>query len=227
VIQLQFIAASESWIRGLCAKDSAKIKVLSMKLDDSELNVMHFVEITSDKTSSKDLTKGLQRTKSVTESNVATLGAKRVVGIVTSDDCKVGLVIMKSNRKAGFLGIAPSLTVSDSLMSYKLYMNGAGIPEFLQSLREGGVSYKISEIEKMAAPIPLTSREKRVLKSALDRGYYDDPKRISTEDLSKKMGLTVGGASGTLRRAEKKIISGNTESAKAIRMPIRVRAKSQ
>jgi predicted DNA binding protein len=187
-----------------------------MKLDDSRRNITHLVEITSEKKSAKDLTKKLRRTSSVTESNVTRVGAKRVVGIVTSNNCKVGLIILKSKRKTGVVGVSQALTVSDSLMSYKLYMNGDEIPELLQSLHNGGVPYKISMIEKLAAPKAITPQQKRVLKTALELGYYATPKRISTEDLSKQVGLSPNAVSQTLRIAERKIISANSERAKPI-----------
>src|ERR1700730_11913089 len=141
MIELQFITPSEAWVESLCTKDSATVKVLSMKLDNQ--NISHFVDITSEKKSAKELTKQLRRSRSVTKSAVTSLGKSRVVGVVTSNNCRVGLMIMKSNPKAGLLGIASALTVHNSLMNYKLYMKGAGIPEFLRSLRTRGISYKI------------------------------------------------------------------------------------
>jgi len=78
----------------------------------------------------------------------------------------------------------------------------------LQSLHEQGVVYKIAEIAKMNKSRALTSKQERVLKSALELGYYDYPKRISTEELSKVVGLAPSTISEILRRAEKRIISG-------------------
>jgi HTH DNA binding domain len=209
MIQLQFITPSEAWVQNLCAKGVAKVKVLSMKLDHSKQNISHLVDITSEKKSAKALTKQLRRSRSVIESNVTSAYRNRLVGDVTSNNCRVGLIIMKSNQKAGLLGIASASTVSHSLMNYKLYMKGGGIPEFLQSLHNGGISYKIFEIEKLFTLRTLSSKQKRVLKSALERGYFDNPKRISKELLSKKLGLQTSDVSETLRIAEEKIMRGN------------------
>jgi predicted DNA binding protein len=208
----------ESWIGSLCSKDSAKIKVLSMKLDDSKRNITHFVDITSEKKNAKDLMRQLRKSDSVTENNVTSLGKNRVVGAVTSNNCKVGLIMMKSrsNRKTGFLGIAQAVAMTDSRMIYKVFMNGEMIPRFLQSLREGSISYKISEIEKLAAPKAITTKQKLLLKTALELGYYDNPKRISEEDLSITLGLTVSAVSQTLRIAERKIIKAYSETVKPV-----------
>ena len=191
LIQLQFIVTPESWIGNLCSKNSAKIKVLGIKLDDSQQNVAHLVEINSNKTSAADLRNKLRRTNNVIESDLTVLDKNRLLGAVTSNNCKIGLVLLKSYRKTGTLGIGAAVTKNDCQIGYKLYMRGEEIPEFFQSLHEGSVIYSISEIDKLSAPKALTSKQKRILKSALELGYYDIPKRISTEDLSKKMGLSA------------------------------------
>src|SRR5580704_4777132 len=114
MIELQFITPSEAWVESFCAKGRANVKVLSMKLDNQ--NISHFVDISSEKKSAKELTKQLRRARSVTESTITGLGKSRVIGIVTSKNCRVGLTIMKSSPKAGLLGIASALTVNNSLM---------------------------------------------------------------------------------------------------------------
>ena len=217
LIQLQFIAAPENWIGNLCSKDSSKIKVLGMKLDDSQQNVTHLVEINSDKTSAADLKNELRRSNNITESDLASLDTNRLLGAVTSNNCRVGLVLLKSNRKTGPIGIGAAVTKNDCQISYKLYIRGEDIPEFFQFLHEGGVTYAISEFEKMSAPNALTAKQKHVLKSALEEGYYDNPKRISTEELSKKMGMSARTVSETLRIVQRKIISGHSEKAISIR----------
>jgi predicted DNA binding protein len=226
MIQLQFITPSEAWVESLCAKDSAIVKVLSMKLDRSNQNISHFVDITSEKKSAEELKKQLRRSRSVTESNVTSLGKRRVVGIVTSNNCKVGLIIMKSSRKAGLLGIASALTVNNSQMNYKLYMKGEGIPEFLRSLRKRGISYKIAEVERLFTHNLLGPKQKRVLKSALERGYFDHPKRISKELLSKKLGLRANSVSEVLGKAEKKIIRESSEQLDTVDIRKKVRSNA-
>jgi predicted DNA binding protein len=207
VIELQFIVPSESWISTLCSNNSAKVRVLSIKLNDSKRNITHFVEITSKNKTARNLAKELRGSNTVTESKLSIMGKNRIVGNVTSDDCKVGLIILRPSRKIGFLGIASALTVTNSRISYKLYMNGFDVPEFLQTLHEGGISYKISMIERLAATKGLTAMQKRVLKSALELGHYDKPKRVSTHDLANKMDLLTSAVSEILRISEKAIFS--------------------
>jgi len=109
--------------------------------------------------------------------------------------------------------VGPATTEADCQLNYKLFLNGEGIPGFLQTLHDKGILDKISEIAKMTPERALTSKQERVLKSALELGYYDFPKRISTEELSKALSLAPSTISEILRRAERRIISGYFRSA--------------
>ncbi|MDA4111594.1 MAG: helix-turn-helix domain-containing protein [Thaumarchaeota archaeon] len=200
----------ESWIGSLCRRDSATIRILSVKVSDSGRFVTHFVEISSNKSSAEDLTKELRKSSDVIDSDIASVGANRIVGAVTSNDCVVCSIITES--KTGYF-LGPATTELDCQMSYKLFMSGEGIPGFLQTLHDKGVLYKISEIAKMTTSKALTTKQEHVLKTALELGYYDYPKRISTEDLSKTVGLATSTVSEILRRAERRIITGYFETS--------------
>ncbi len=205
MIQLQFNVTPEAWINDLCKVDSATIRLLSMKAHDSDGNITHFVEITSEKTGAEELKRQLRVCKDITESDIAAVGSNRLVGAITSNDCVVCSLILHS-QTGYFLG--PASTDGDCQITYKLFMNGEGIPKFLQSLHDRGIGYKIADIAKMSTTRALTAKQERVLKSALELGYYEYPKRISTEELSKIVGLAPSTVSEILRRAEKRIISG-------------------
>ncbi len=177
--------------------------------NDSTHTVTHFVEITSAKSSSEELTNEIRKLGDVTDTDLASIGTNRIVGAVTSNDCMVCSTIMES--KTGYF-VGPATTEMDCQLNYRLFLNGEGIPGFLQTLHDKGIIYKISEIAKMTPERALTSKQERVLKSALELGYYDFPKRISTDQLSKTLSLAPSTISEILRRAERRIIRGYFKS---------------
>jgi len=167
-------------------------------------NVTHFVEIISEKTTATSLVRELEKLEDVVGTDLASVSANRIVGAVTSNDCKVCSAILESSL--GYF-IGPANTTAECKISYKIFMSGDGMPRFLQSLHERGVEYRVSEISKLTATRALTSKQEKVLKTALDLGFYDYPKRASTEDLSNVMGVSTSTISEILRRAERKIIT--------------------
>lgn len=196
----------EGWIGNLCKDDSATVKVLSMKIQSPESgNVTHFVDIVSDQVSAEVLINELSRSPDVIESDVARVGSNRLVGAVTSKECKVCPIIMDS--KTGYF-IGPAVSNHDGQMSYTLFMSGDAIPRFLQALHSNDIEYKISEISKMSPKRALTAKQERVLKSALELGYYDFPKRVTTEELARVLSAAPSTVTEILRRAERRIISG-------------------
>lgn len=209
MIQLQFIVPPEGWIQSLCRAEFATVKVLSMKIQSQETgNVTHFVDIVSEKVGAETLVKELSKSPDVIESDMARVGSNRLVGAVTSKECKVCPIIMDS--KTGYF-IGPAVSDHDCQMSYTLFMSGEAIPKFLQSLHSNGIEYRISEISKMIPKRALTAKQERVLKSALELGYYDFPKRITTEELANSLQAAPSTVTEILRRAERRVISGYFE----------------
>jgi predicted DNA binding protein len=205
VIQLEFSANAENWIVSLCRDKLAKIKVLSLRaLDAGAQHVMHFVDISSDNYSAEDLTQDLKNASDITESDLARVGPKRVIGSITSNHCLVCRALLESNANCF---IAPATSIENCDMSYKLYLSGGGLPIFLTKLHENGVRYKIDDLSPLSSVKGMTARQQSVLKSALELGYYDFPKRISTDKLAEKLGIKAGTVSEILRRAEKNVIS--------------------
>lgn len=53
----------------------------------------------------------------------------------------------------------------------------------------------------------LTDRQYTALSLAFSRGYYDSPRRLSTQELADELGIAAASASDLLRRAEHQLIS--------------------
>ncbi|WP_157533060.1 helix-turn-helix domain-containing protein, partial [Haloferax profundi] len=53
----------------------------------------------------------------------------------------------------------------------------------------------------------LTDKQYRALSLAFTGGYYDSPRRMSTQELADKLGITAASTSDLIRRAEQQLIS--------------------
>lgn len=54
--------------------------------------------------------------------------------------------------------------------------------------------------------VALTALERAVLQTALDRGYFEDPRRISTVTLAEAVGVSTAEVTEQLRRGTKKVL---------------------
>jgi predicted DNA binding protein len=202
--------AAENWIEKLCRDRFALIKVLSIKAEDHADRITHFVDISSDKATAEELSRELGALSDITESDLARVAVNRVIGSVTSNDCVVCKALIESKTNTF---IAPGSTEDDCQMNYKVYISSDGLPIFLQRLHKEGVVYKIEDLSPLTSSRGITPRQQKVLKSALELGYYDFPKRISTEHLANTLGIKSGTVAEILRRAEKNVIKHYFEAA--------------
>ncbi|MEM4781102.1 MAG: helix-turn-helix domain-containing protein, partial [Halalkalicoccus sp.] len=58
----------------------------------------------------------------------------------------------------------------------------------------------------------LTDRQRRLLETAIDQGYYDSPRECTLSELAESVGIAKSTASETLHRAEGAIIKEYVES---------------
>ncbi|MFC6813428.1 helix-turn-helix domain-containing protein [Natrialbaceae archaeon GCM10025810] len=58
----------------------------------------------------------------------------------------------------------------------------------------------------------LTPRQREVLRIAVERGYYDEPRRVTYEDIAAQLGCSAGAVGQHLRRAESRLVSSLVSS---------------
>jgi predicted DNA binding protein len=181
----------------------ALIKVMSVKAEEHSADVIHFVDISSEKFDAQQLSLALRKMPDIMNIDLARVGANRIIGSITSKNCVVCRALVESKTSTF---IAPANTEQNCHMDYKVYIRSDSLPLFLRRLHKEGVNYKIEELEPLTTKKIITSRQQKVLKSALELGYYDYPKRINTEELASTLGVKPGTVSEILRRAEKNVI---------------------
>lgn len=87
------------------------------------------------------------------------------------------------------------------------------VKEFLGYLGEMGMHYRIISLmdAKFSPSSPvshLTDKQRDALTLAFTLGYFDTPRKISSEQLAKKLGIVHSTLAVHLRRAERRLLSG-------------------
>ena len=85
------------------------------------------------------------------------------------------------------------------------------IEDFLKAVKILGIvkDIKIQKLEDKECDIlsNLTNNQKKILNYAKKFGYYDYPRKITSEELSEKTGINKDVILESLRKAEKRIIT--------------------
>ncbi len=86
------------------------------------------------------------------------------------------------------------------------------VSAFLDKLRSRGLHYRTLSISDLrlspASPLnALTDKQRRVLTAAYRQGYYDRPRRVSTEGLARSLGLSSSTVVNHRLKAERRVLS--------------------
>ena len=76
------------------------------------------------------------------------------------------------------------------------------VSEIVARLAEGGIRARIQDITPLDKNVTLSMKDKGIIAVAIERGYYEFPRRITLEDLSQIVGVEAGSLGGILRSVE-------------------------
>lgn len=112
----------------------------------------------------------------------------------------------RAARESGTLPRFP-LTVRDGWIHNDLAISHEQLSRFTAELEAAGVRYEIVSItQSVDVSKLLTERQYEFAIEAIERGYYDSPRRCSLTDLADALGVNKATASGILHRAEGQLI---------------------
>jgi len=117
--------------------------------------------------------------------------------------------------KDGYL--LPPLSIQDGKIKFSFLGNESHIKDFMEKITQLGIHYRVILLaDANFSPISplnqLTSKQQNVLLAAYKHGYYDIPRKITTEELAKKLGLVNSTVVEHLRKAENRLIKDIIEN---------------
>lgn len=98
-------------------------------------------------------------------------------------------------------------TIRDGWMFWELTTSSERLSQFRDELESTGFTFEIISVGQSTEPTDiLTDRQLEYVTTANERGYYESPRGCTLTDLAAEFDVTKGAASGTLHRAERRII---------------------
>ena len=76
------------------------------------------------------------------------------------------------------------------------------VGEIIKRLAEGGIQARIQDISPLDKKVTLTLREKGIIAVAIERGYFEFPRKITLDDLSQVVGVETIELGKILRSVE-------------------------
>jgi hypothetical protein len=117
-------------------------------------------------------------------------------------------------RAIGIVGgyLFPPLGIGDGKIKITFLGSEAEVKDLMEKIDDIGIHYHVALLaDTNFSPISpltqLTEKQRQVLLAAYKLGYYDIPRKITSEELAKKLGLVDSTVVEHLRKAEKRLIT--------------------
>jgi len=114
------------------------------------------------------------------------------------------------SKAGGYLSLPFEIRDGRARMTY--LGSGKQIKRFLDMVERVGVKYRVASLTDarfgLDSPLSrLTDKQRRVLVTAYRLGYYDEPRRISSLELARRMKITSSTLINHRRRAERRLLA--------------------
>jgi predicted DNA binding protein len=95
----------------------------------------------------------------------------------------------------------------DGSFNIKILSGSEGsLPKLIKSLSTKGVGVDIRKISKIGDRNEVTAKQESVIKIAMEKGYFDYPRRIKLRELAKLCNMTTATVDEIVKRGERNII---------------------
>lgn len=126
------------------------------------------------------------------------------IEVVDEHKCELALSILDAGA------IISSAEVFEKEIVWNLVCKDNDVfSKLIENLEKLNVEYEIvykTKLDKKSKLDEITYNEYMILKLALEKGFFESPKRVKLEELAKIIGVSKSTASETLRRGIKKVV---------------------
>lgn len=199
---------NESWVSVISRQLPVHINILdSIAYDDS--GVQDLAEVKLNGTQTAILESTITELPNVDFVKVSQTDLDKAITIVGTKGCGGCKAIVESG-----CFLVSARTADEGWVEWKLILNEKlQLQKLMDELKKRKIGSKLILIQPIDDRESLTPRQEKIIKTALDRGYYDFPKRIGIRELARMFDISTASVSETLRRGQKKIIEQHFKDA--------------
>ena len=199
------VKIEDNWVdKALVENEKLQVTILDV-ITDGEDSVRDLVQIGFPEGMNveelKELIEGFEGVKSVEFQKV---DRDKTIAVVHTKGCIGCRAIRDSNC---FL-VAATTDAEARVRWTLIFTEKSDLQKLIWTLNEHGAEVKLIKLSTVDETKGLTAKQELIIKTALERGYYDFPKRIGIRELSEMFDVSTASLSETLRRGQRKIIEG-------------------
>ena len=195
------ITPPHSWIRRLATQFPAVIRVLDCRSLPDREGVQELFEITSDSELSQKIVDYLRQDSYVYDIDIVRTDKGRVIGSLKTRKCTACKTFAGANC---FLVSATSKP--DGKLEWAVLGSDTMVKSLMRELESQKVAGEVVRISKLRDEEELTARQENILQIALEKGYFEFPKKITLRQLAKVLDVSPATLTEILRRGQKRVL---------------------
>jgi predicted DNA binding protein len=195
------IVPPHSWIKRLTGEFPVVVRVLDCRTLTQRGGVQELFEITSATELSEKIVEHLRKDSYVYDVDIVKGEHGRVVGSLKTHRCTACRVFADANC---FLTSATSRP--DGKLEWVLLGSDTMVKSLMQALEMEGVVGEVVRISRLEDEKELTARQENLLQIALEKGYFEFPKKITLRQLAKSLDIAPATLTEILRRGQKQVL---------------------
>ena len=195
------ITPPHSWIKRVTAEFPSVIQVLDCRSLPAGKGVQELFEITSSADLSEKIVEYLRQDSYVYDVDIVRADRGRVIGSLKTHKCTACKTFAEANC---FLSSATSKP--DGKLEWAVVGNDTMVKSLMQELENQGVTGHVVRIARLQGEEELTLRQEQILQIALEKGYFEFPKKITLRQLAKVLDISPATLTEILRRGQKRVL---------------------
>ena len=195
------ITPPHSWIKRVTSEFPAIIRVLDCKsLPDGE-GVQELFEVTSAPGLTEKIVEYLRQDSYAYDVDIVRGDRGKVIGSLKTHKCTACKTFAGVNC---FLVSATSKP--DGKLEWVVLGSDTMVKSLMQGLEKQKVEGDVVRIFKLKEEEELTARQEEILQIALEKGYFEFPKKITLRQLAKVLDVSPATLTEILRRGQKRVL---------------------
>ena len=195
------ITPPHSWIKRVIGDFPAIIRVLDCRSLSNGEGVQELFEITSAPEFSKKIVSHLRKDDYVYDVDIVKSERGKIVGSLKTHKCTACRTFAGGNC---FLVSAASKP--DGRLVWTLLGSDTMIKSLMHELEKENVIGEVVKVSKLKDESELTARQENILQIALEKGYFEFPKKITLRQLAEVLGVSPATLTEILRRGQKLVL---------------------
>ncbi len=189
------------FVGDISKKHDAMVKILGC-VPFSKTGAKSLLEIRASEEKIPSVMKDFKTSHGFTDVDMVQTGKDKMLATVSTTKCAICSTMADSGC---FL---VSATAKDDKLHWTvLTSKNDQIKALIARMKDNGMDATLQSIRDISSKEELTKRQEAILTIALEKGYFDYPKRTSIRELAGMFGISISPLSEILRSGQKKVMA--------------------